>query len=90
MAVKENMTLRMDPELKTEASALFESLGLNLSVATAMFYRQALRCNGIPFTIIADEPNRQTQIVIEKAERGEDLIGPFDSTDDLLRSLDED
>ncbi len=87
MAVKENMTLRIDPELKREASTLFESLGLNLSVATTLFYKQALRCKGIPFEIKADEPNDLTKTVIDKASRDEDIIGPFDNMDTLFESL---
>lgn len=44
---KVNMTLRIDPDLKAKASKLFEALGLDLSTATGIFYRQALRCHGM-------------------------------------------
>ena len=37
---KSNLTIRIEPELKKEASALFRSLGLDLSTATGIFYRQ--------------------------------------------------
>ena len=43
---KGNMTIRMEPELKAQAAALFKSLGMDLSTATGIFYRQALRCQG--------------------------------------------
>lgn len=33
-ATKGNMTLRMEPELKAQAAALFKSLGMDLSTAT--------------------------------------------------------
>ena len=33
MASKSNMTLRIEPELKEQAAALFKSLGLDLSTA---------------------------------------------------------
>ena len=55
MASKSNMTLRIEPELKEQAAALFKSLGLDLSTATGIFYRQALRYHGPPFEIRADE-----------------------------------
>ena len=42
---KGNMTLRMEPELKAQAAALFKSLGMDLSTATGIFYRQALMPN---------------------------------------------
>ena len=43
MATKGNMTLRIEPELKKQAADLFQSLGMDLSTATGIFYRQALR-----------------------------------------------
>ena len=57
MATKCNMTLRIEPELKNQAAALFKDLGLDLSTATGIFYRQALRCHGLPFEVKIDEPD---------------------------------
>ena len=54
MASKGNMTLRIEPELKAQAAELFKSLGLDLSTATGIFYRQALRCRGLPFEVRLD------------------------------------
>ena len=66
MASKSNMTLRIEPELKEQAAALFKSLGLDLSTATGIFYRQALRYHGLPFEIRADEePNEVTYAAME-------------------------
>ena len=39
MANKSNLTLRMEPELKAQAAALFKALGMDLSTATGIFYR---------------------------------------------------
>lgn len=88
MANKSNLTIRIEPELKAEAAALFQSLGLDLSTATGIFYRQALRARGIPFEIkLDDEPNQITYSAIEAAENGEHF-GPFDSVADLMEALD--
>lgn len=84
---KENMTLRMEPDLKAQASELFKSLGLDLSTATGIFYRQALRCHGLPFEVKLDEPNAVTYAAMEAAEKGEDIHGPFDSVEDLMEDL---
>ncbi|HIV98558.1 MAG TPA: type II toxin-antitoxin system RelB/DinJ family antitoxin [Candidatus Ornithospirochaeta avicola] len=51
---KSNLTIRIEPELKKEASALFRSLGLDLSTATGIFYRQAIRYHGLPFEVKLD------------------------------------
>ncbi len=84
---KENMTIRMEPELKEQASALFKALGLDLSTATGLFYRQALRYQGLPFDIRLDEPNEATYATMAAAEKDEDMYGPFDSVADLMEAL---
>lgn len=87
MANKSNMTLRIEPELKEQAATLFKSLGLDLSTATGIFYRQALRCNGLPFEVKIDEPNEGTYAAMEAAENDEDTFGPFDSVEELMEAL---
>ncbi len=84
---KVNMTLRIDPDLKAKASKLFEALGLDLSTATGIFYRQALRCHGLPFDVKIDEPNDTTYAAMEAAEKEEDLYGPFESVDELMEAM---
>ena len=37
MANKENMTLRIDHDIKVQATKLFKSLGLDMSTATGIF-----------------------------------------------------
>ncbi len=85
---KVNMTLRIEPELKNDASVLFKSLGMDLSTATGIFYRQALRCHGLPFEVKLEEPNSTTRIAMEKAEKREDVYGPFDSIEEMMKALD--
>ena len=82
-AKKENMTLRMEPELKAQAAALFKSLGMDLSTATGIFYRQALRYHGLPFEVKLDEPNE----TMAAAEKDEEMYGPFDSVADMMEAL---
>jgi len=87
MTSKENLTIRMEPELKAQAAALFKSLGMDLSTATGIFYRQALRCHGLPFDVRIDEPNEITYAAMKAAEKSEDVYGPFDSVSKLMDAL---
>ena len=48
-----NISIRVDEEIKKDAESLFAKLGLTLSAATNVFYRQAIRTQGIPFHITA-------------------------------------
>ena len=86
---KSNMTIRIEPNLKKEASDLFQSLGLDLSTATGIFYIQALRCHGLQFSVVVDEePNKKTYMAMKDAENDTNMSGPFESVDDLMEALD--
>ena len=54
-----NISIRIDEDVKKEAETLFAKLGLTLSAATNVFYRQAVRVQGIPFPISAVEPSKK-------------------------------
>lgn len=69
MANKANLTLRMEPELKAQAAELFKALGMDLSTATGIFYRQALRCHGLPFEVKLDEPNEITCSALQMVKK---------------------
>ncbi len=64
-----NITIRMDANLKVQAEALFNELGMNLSTAFNIFVRQSLREGAIPFKIHLERPNAETIATMEEAKR---------------------
>lgn len=50
-----NITIRLDEDIKKEAEELFNKLGLNMSVAVNVFFRQAITEQAIPFRIKATD-----------------------------------
>jgi len=50
-----NITIRIDDDIKKEAETLFGKLGLSVSSAVNVFFRQAIREQAIPFQIKADK-----------------------------------
>ena len=46
-----NITIRIDDTVKQEAETLFEKLGMSMSGAINVFFRQAIREQAIPFSI---------------------------------------
>ena len=48
-----NVTIRMDENLKKEADALFDELGMSFTTAINIFVRQSLREGRIPFDVRA-------------------------------------
>lgn len=49
-----NITICMDEHLKSQAEALFDEMGLNMTTAITMFTKAVVRQNKIPFEIVAD------------------------------------
>ena len=85
-----NISLNIEPELKSRAAALFEELGLDLSTATRMFYKQALRCNGLPFDTTLDVPNAETLAAIEEVRqmRKNPSVGKaYTDVDEMMKEL---
>lgn len=51
--------MRLDDELKLEAAAIYEKLGLDLPTAIRMFLKRSILDNGIPFSVtLPKEPDR--------------------------------
>ena len=46
-----NLTIRIDDSIKREAETLFNRIGMNMSVAINIFFRQAVREQAIPFEL---------------------------------------
>ena len=49
------VTIRVDKNLKENAEALFERLGMNMSTALNVFLRKAVDESAIPFTVSANK-----------------------------------
>lgn len=82
--------IKIDPALKRESQALFESFGLSLSTAVNMFLRQAVREQAIPFRVGEPVPNAETRKAIEDARNGIGLSQGFTSVEELMEDLDAD
>lgn len=83
---KVSTNISIDADVKKQAIELFNDMGLDLSTAINIYLKKALAEQRIPFEVSRD-PNALTAKVIAEAERGENLVGPFDNIDDLWESL---
>lgn len=82
-----NVTFRVDEKLKKQADALFSELGMSMSAAFNIFLRQSVREQQIPFNISKNVPNAVTLAAMEAAEKDEDIYGPFQDVDSLMKAL---
>ena len=85
MAKTETIRARMEPEVKHSAEEIFSTLGLSVTEAITLFYRQVALCQGLPFAVKI--PNAETREAIRQAQAGEGLIH-YRSVDDLMAEFD--
>jgi DNA-damage-inducible protein J len=84
MAENSVVRARINEEIKEEASAVLESMGLTVSDAFRMMMVRIAREKALPFEPLV--PNKETIAAIEAARRGE-FEHSFDSVDDLMDHL---
>ena len=91
MANNANLCIRIDPELKSQAELLFSELGMSLTTAITVYFRQAVRESKIPFEIKWERPNRATASAMREAAditRDRSVKG-YEDPKELFRELGE-
>ena len=84
-----NISIRMDADLKAQADALFNELGMNLTTAFNIFVRQSLREGGIPFKVRLEQPNKETIAAMLEAEKiaKDPSVKGYNDLDELFSEL---
>lgn len=87
MTKSASISLRIDPDVKKVAEELYNELGITLADAINIFLKRSIVEGGLPFDLKQHNYNALTEKTIEKANKGEDVYGPFDSIDELMEEL---
>ena len=89
MANNTNLCIRIDQELKDQAELLFGELGMTLTTAITVYFRQAVRESRIPFVIKWDRPNRDTAAAMRyAANKAQDpAVKGYQDPEELFREL---
>ena len=66
-----NINIRVDVDVKNKAQDIFSALGLDMTSAINVFLRQAIRKNGIPFELVAEQPRKTPKLGYMKDKMGE-------------------
>lgn len=87
--MKTSMTIRTDSNVKQQAQRIFSALGVDMSTAINAFLRQVIYCNGFPFEIRLDVPNRITRKAIAESEKmlNQTNAKKFSSVEELFEDL---
>ena len=84
MAKSTLITARIDPELKQETEKVFNELGLTMTQAITLFFKQVKMRQGLPFAVAI--PNAKTRQALEEALAGKNLH-VAESVDSLFDEL---
>ena len=84
------LQIRLDDSLKSAVDSLFAALGFDTSTAVRMFLTAALEADGLPFPVKRRKYNAGTLEAMEDSRNRHNLIGPFTSGDEAVRSMLED
>ncbi len=76
---------RVNPDLKEQVEAIFETLGLNATEAITLFYKQVQLNQGIPFDLKI--PNKTTRRTMKKTDERKELH-THNSLDEMFDSWD--
>ena len=81
-----SVTIKIDDEVKKGAESLFGRLGISMSTAVNVFFRQAIREQAIPFQVKAEGGydeyfNEQNQKVLEES------IAQFKAGDVVVKTM---
>lgn len=84
--------VRIDSEIKKQASELFKTLGLDMSSAINLFLHQCILRGGIPFSVEVPQYNKETIEAMKEAKAiaNNPNIKGYDSIEELKKSLMED
>lgn len=92
MAKTAALSMRIDPEVKSDAESIFNSLGLTLTEAINVFLHKSILEGGLPFEVRQPRYNRATERAMAEARdimAGRANAEGYDSAEAMFAALDE-
>ena len=80
------VNVRVDETVKRNIEVLFDSMGMNISTAVNMFFKQCLMENGLPFQLRVKRPDSLKEIFREAQEQAK-TNGTSDMTLDEINKI---
>ncbi|HEU4451721.1 MAG TPA: type II toxin-antitoxin system RelB/DinJ family antitoxin [Longimicrobium sp.] len=84
MPKTKSITVRLDSELKEDVESIFSELGISVSQAISIFYKQVQLHNGLPFEVRV--PNATTRRALADAEARRGVVS-HGGTEELFDDL---
>ena len=81
------LQVRLDEELKEQASLVYDQLGLDLSSAVRMFLKKSVAVNGIPFEVRNNTLSEDNIAAISNMRNHSEASGLSDMTLDEINEI---
>jgi len=76
--------VRLEPDLKEHVEKIFQNLGISVTQAITIFYKQVEIRNGLPFNVTL--PKKETIKTFKATDAGENLV-ICDDANDMFNKL---
>ncbi len=85
--------VRIDEKTKKSAKKVLDKVGMDMSSAVKIYFKQIVLTQGIPFSILTEngltvEQEREILKASDEAKRGVNVSGPFETAAELKAHLD--
>jgi DNA-damage-inducible protein J len=88
MAKTVSLSVRVDPQIKSDVETIYSRYGMSITDAINVFLYASRNVGGLPFDLRQSEPNDET---LEAMREGDAIIKSgktrFENADDMLREL---
>ena len=87
---KVSTNISLDADLKTASQELFSDLGMDFSTAITIFLKQAIRAQGLPFSVERDVPNQETIDAINEyyeMQKHPERYKTYDTIEELVNEV---
>jgi DNA-damage-inducible protein J len=84
------ISVRIDPETKSQAEKLYSELGMTMSEAIKVFLKRSIVYGGIPFDLRLDKPNAETMQAMNDIDSNRNVSRTFDTPNEMFEDLDRD
>ena len=85
------LQVRLDDELKAQATMVYDQLGLDLSSAVRMFLKKSVAVNGIPFDVRNENRTSKAEAALLRMRTAAEENGvselTLDEINELIRSV---
>jgi addiction module RelB/DinJ family antitoxin len=86
------LQVRIDENTKKSAKKVLDKIGMDMSSAVKVYFKQIVITQGLPFPLLTEnrltiQQEKEILKASEEAKRGVNVSGPFENPEDFIKEL---